>query len=183
MLRATGGVMLAPAIVILAALVVGVGGGGLGALPSLRQIFEGPVLSPVEAAVAASGRDTTTGAGELLADAFAPASPAALRRRAGGEPLTPDGSRRRSRPGGARPNRPTRPTAKPGPGARPAPSPQNNGSGAPSPQPTPTPTPGPIRQAGNQAKDATKDVPVVGPAAGGVIDLVVDNAEELIPPG
>ena len=173
--------MLAPAVALVAAVVVVLGGGGLGSLPALRQVLSGPQISPVEATAIAASRNTTTDAGNVLADTIDLPDAAGVRRPAGG-----GDSGRPSRPGGNRPstNGNQRPGSRPNPAtpARPVPPGNPNPPSQPTPGPTPTPAPGPVRQVGDTDKKVTKDVPVVGPTSGEVIDLVVDTAEDLIPP-
>jgi hypothetical protein len=164
--------VIAPLAVLIAALAVGVGGGGIGSLGALGQAFAGPELPDAGPVAAAGGRDAAAEAGRLLARAQPPnrAAPAATQAPA----TAPDARRRATTP------RRTGSTNPPGPGKG---TPQRPSSPAPAatPQPTPQPTPSPstVRQVGNTIHQVTDPVPVVGPPAGEVVDLIVDTAEQL----
>ena len=171
---AAASAVIVPVAVLLAALAVGVGGGGIGSLGALGQAFAGPELpegGPPQGGV--GGRDTADEAGRLLARvqrAETRASTPAQRRAA----------ERRRRTNGAGPQRTgtTNPPDRPG-AADPEPTPAPSAAPQPAPAPTPTPTPSTVRQVGDQVHEVTDPIPVVGPPAGEVVDLIVDTAEEL----
>jgi hypothetical protein len=171
---AAASAVIAPLAVLLAALVVGVGGGGLGSLGALGQAFAGPEL-PAGGAVPAAGGRNASDAGRLLArvqrDEARDPSPGAGRRAAGGTRGRGTPRRRVSTNAPRRPGGSARPQATPAPTAAPQPT--------PAPTPTPTPSPSTVRQVGNQVHEVTDPIPVVGPPAGEVVDLIVDTAEQL----
>lgn len=170
---AAASAVIVPVAIVLAALAVGVGGGGLGGLGALGQAFDGPQLPDVGPLPGDDGRDAADESGRLLARAQrerSSSSPPA--RRAG------PGTRRREIPSGRdRQTATVRPPRSPGGSAPPAATPTPAPTPAPAPQPTPTPST--VRQVGDRVKEVTDPVPVVGPPAGEVIDLIVETAEGL----
>jgi hypothetical protein len=161
--------VVAPAAILGAALTVGLFGGGIGGVASLRQAFAGPTQPVIEPERDAGGRSARD-SGRLLARAIRTrrADPVAaalvarqleLRQRQATE-------RRREARRRAREERRRR-------RARPTPTP----TATPAPDQTAEP-PSAIRQVGDQAKEVTDEVPVAGEPAGDTIDLVVETVEE-----
>jgi hypothetical protein len=172
---AAASAVIAPVAVVLAALAVGVGGGGLGSLGALGQAFAGPDLPDAGPLPTRGGRDADE-AGRLLARvqrSETRATPRSGTRRQG------SGQTRRTSSGGGTRTGTTNPPQRPGGSARPRPTPQPTAAPQPTPAPSPTPPPSTARQVGNQVHEVTDPVPVVGPPAGEVVDLIVDTAEKL----
>jgi hypothetical protein len=173
---AAAGAVIAPVAIVLAALAVGVGGGGLTGLRSIGQAVSGPGVNPV-APSAASDRDTADEAGRLLTR-VRPERRRARRSGRGGAPTagapvsagTPE-PRRQGTVGRPRPQA-QRPTAAP-PAATPV--------RPPAQPPAATPSPSPVRQVGERVKTVTDQVPVAGEPAGEVVDLLVDTVDSLPP--
>ncbi|HVL97170.1 MAG TPA: hypothetical protein VM266_15050 [Solirubrobacteraceae bacterium] len=164
---AAAGAVVAPVAIVLAAVAVGIGGGGLRGIGAVGQAVHGPVDPRVAPAPGARNRDAAEEAGRLLTRMQARervARPAARRPASAPTPAV-------RRPGSDRGGRPARPRPQ-APAASPPPP-------APTPQPTPTPTPGLVRQVGDEVKKVTDPVPVAGPPAGQVVDLIVETAESL----
>jgi hypothetical protein len=178
LLGAAGAAVIAPLAVVLAALAVGVGGGGIGSLGALGQAFAGPQLPAAAGLPAGGGRDAADEAGRLLARvqrdrARAPRPAAAPQSTAPSAPTR----RTATRPGRTGTiNTPRRPGTTPRPAS---PAPTANPQPSTAPTPTPTPPPSTIHQVGNQVHEVTDPVPVVGPPAGQVVDLIVDTADQL----
>jgi hypothetical protein len=180
---AAAGAVVTPVAILLAALAVGVGGGGLRGIGSVSQAFQGPEAPAIAPAEGSRNRAAAEESGRLLTRVQRQAE-RAQRRAAARAKGRGDNPRRPSAgaPGGTGGRPPTsgRPgtTGAPSPGGSPAPQPQPQ-----PPAPQPTPTPGTIREVGEQVKQVTDPVPVVGPPAGEVVDLIVDTAESLpVPP-
>jgi hypothetical protein len=175
------GALIVPAAILLAALAVGIGGGGLAGLGALRQALNGPDLpgaTPV--AQERSARDT----GRLIAR---------VNRRAAAQARAVAAARRATRPaiGGTRGSGgPIATTDQPGDpgGFTPAGGTTPTGSAPPATAPpatTPAPAPTPesaVRQAGDTVTTVTDQVPVVGPTTSQVVDTVVDTVDSIIPP-
>jgi hypothetical protein len=176
--RLVGGTLiavLAPAAIVGAGAAVGIVGGGIQGLGRLGQTLTGPAVPTVEPAPAPRGRERD--AGDLLDRA----TRGERRARVASRTLAtlPDEPRKRRRDRKRRDR--DRPRGEDSPGARPpAATPPGQDPTPPPPQPPPPST---IRQIGDQVKQVTDDLPVAGPPAGQVIDLVVETAESLpIPP-
>lgn len=167
---AAGAVVIAPVAIGLAAVVVGFGGGGIGGLRTLAQAFRGPEAPSI--APGAGGGAAAAESGKLLAQVESRERRAASRRataapgRRSPRTRTPAGVKRpATRPGGGTGPRPG------GPAQTPKPS--------PTPAPTAQPAPSTVRQVGEQVHEVTDPIPVVGPPAGEVLDLIVDTVDQL----
>lgn len=173
-----------PAIILGAAVAVGLAGGGLHGIGSLGQALTGPALPDVRP-VALSG-----GGSEDSAQLLARSLPAAG---TGGGPGAGSGSGGSGAagpgdtagPGGtAGPGDATGPGDTAGPGGRPPQAPPTSPpTPAPTagPSPTPTPTPRPVRQIGDQVTSVTDQVPLAGEPVGRVVDVLVDTVDGLLP--
>jgi hypothetical protein len=179
--QATGAGIAAPAAIVAAALAVGVGGGGLRSIGSLSQALTGPQVPGAE-------RDRPSGSTAPPADLLARANRTPRGARATATPATSGSgaaattrrtATRRTRTPSTRTPATRRPATgtKPAPTATAPPAPQTT----PAPAPTPTPTPSALRQVGDQVKQVTDQVPVVGPPAGQAIDTIVDTADQILP--
>jgi hypothetical protein len=167
------GALVVPGAILLAALAVGIGGGGIAGLGALGQALNGPDLPDAAPAAQERSRDS----GRLLARvnrrAAAQAQAAApVRRATGGGPVATTGQpapRGRFTPsGGEVPGGATPPAATAPPTVAP-------------PAPTPTPESA-VRQVGDTVTTVTDQVPVVGPTTSQVVDTVVDTVDSIIPP-
>ena len=170
------GALVVPGAILLAALAVGIGGGGLAGLGSLGQALNGPA-APRQAAFAQPrpSRD----AGRLLARvnrrAAAQTRAAAATGSApgaGGTATTTPGGR--ARQGGFSPGSGSTPPATPPPPTAPTPPPVST------PAPTATSV---VRAVGKTVTSITDNVPVVGPTTSHVVDDVVDTVDSILPPG
>jgi hypothetical protein len=185
-IQAWGASALVPVAVLVAVVVLAIGG-GVGGVRRLGQLFGGPTVpSPVQAAGRVDvGTERQAGLPHVPARVLAGAGPAARavratpvtgpRRGTGG---TGGGSDRQStahrspgssRPVGSTPTQPKPPitTTKPPP---PPPPP-------PPPQPPKTIT----RRLGDAVNRVVAPVPVVGPTASGAIDAVVTTVDRVLP--
>lgn len=176
--QATGAGVVAPVAIVAATLAVGIGGGGIRGLGALGQTLTGPEVPTTAGIIQAAGPGTDN----LLARVNRSGRPSPAAERPAGTSSPPvrrrSNTRARRRPARSpsrgparRPTSPTRPAPQPEPSQQPTPAP-----------PPPTPTPSLIRQVGDDVKEVTDPVPVVGPPAGQVIDTIVDTADEVIPP-
>jgi hypothetical protein len=177
-LRASAATLLAPLAIVVALAVVALGG-GLGGLGSLRQLVAGPPVpsaggSPSFAAPSARGHRGGSHSLPVIPAGSAPAAaaPAPRTRHRGGPQahVEPPASRVPSSGGS------------PGGGGGGG----GNAGGGSSPAPPPPgekPQPSPARQLGDQAKQVTGQLPApAGPAAGQIIDTVVNTADQVLPP-
>lgn len=166
---------LVPGVILVAALGVGITGGGLASLGSVRQALTGPDVPKVEPrSVAPGGR--LRDPGRLLARSL----PA--RERGGGSAAGAvtggSGSSAAGSPGQA-PSPPAPTPESPSPGSRTSP-PTSRPPAAPTPAPTATPSP--IRQVGDRVTQVTDEVPVAGEPTGDVVDVLVDTVDHLLSP-
>jgi hypothetical protein len=175
------GALVVPGAILLAALAVGIGGGGLGGLGALRQALDGPELPAVApAAQQRPARDS----GRLLARvnrraaaqarAVAAARRTAVRRTSGAGPVATTGEP--TEEGNFGPG-----STGQGPGASAPPAAAAPPATPAAPAPTPTPASA-VRQVGDTVTTVTDQVPVVGPTTSGVVDEVVDTVDAIIPP-
>ena len=177
MLSAAGAGAVVPGLVLAAALVVGVGGGGLGGLGALSQAFTGPEIPGTAAGEERSReRARTEDASRLLASAQR-----AVERRAqtpaatGGGGGSGDGD---SGGGGggrgpAQPPPTTPPPTSEPPTAVPPPAAQ--------PPAQPPEQPSVVRQLGDSVNEVVAPVPIVGPTATQVVDTLVDTVDQIPP--
>lgn len=167
-MSAVGVALVIPAVLIAAALTVGVGGGGLGGLGAFAQAFTGP--AEPDAPLAEPARD----GGRLLARARTAPPPG---RAAPAGPGTGSGPGARRPATGRRPGTPTAPPTAPvqsAPAAPPATAPAT----APAPAPTTAPDRGPVQTLTDPVTQVTEQVPVVG--AGGPVPQIVDDAAKAV---
>lgn len=171
------GAVVAPAAILGAALAVGLGGGGLGALGALGQALDGPQL-PESALLPRPG--DTRGTGRLLAqvrDAGAAAGPAAA-----GGPSAAGPTSGATNDGGTVP---TGTDFDPGAGNAPPTDP----AGTPPPPvattvpdtPPPVATESPARQVADSVRTVTDQLPVIGAPAGELVGGVADTVDTLLP--
>jgi hypothetical protein len=177
---AAGATVIAPAAVILAALTVGVAGGGLKGLGSLGQALTGPQL-PVAAASETTKKARSKQANEpsrLLAEAENAREQTDQRLARSQPDQTSTGPTARTP--GREPGSGNTPGTRPGGNTN---NPPASGGGQP-PQPPPqgNPEPSVIRQTGNQVKGVVEPVPVVGETGAAVVEELVTTADELCPP-
>lgn len=164
---------LVPGVILVAALGVGVTGGGLASVGSVRQALTGPDVPDVEPrSVAPGGR--LRDPGRLLGRSL----PA---RERGGRSAAEavgggSGSSTASRPGPAPSPRALTPRSSPPASTTPPPT------SSPPASPTPTATPSPIRQVGDGVTQVTDQVPVAGEPTGEVVDALVDTVDHLLGP-
>jgi hypothetical protein len=178
---AAGATVIAPAAVILAALAVGVGGGGLKGIGSLGQALTGPEL-PVAAASEAtqSERERRADAGSKLLSAAEDARERRERRLAD---TTPGGTGDPTTGGTPRQPGRSNPGAGTGGGSEPQPRPQPDPGPRPQPEPTPPPQqPSVVRETGDEVKKVVEPVPVVGETGAAVVEELVTTADEVCPP-
>jgi hypothetical protein len=171
------GALVAPVAILLAALAVGIGGGGLAGLGSLSQALTGPDLPGVEPV---AQRRPARDSGRLLARVNRRAAAQARAAASGGGAA---GAGATTGAGGTTDQ--TEGVVDPGGGTTPggAPPPAATAPPPATPPPAPTPTPeSPVRQVGDTVTTVTDQVPVVGPTTSGVVDQVVDTVDALIPP-
>ena len=177
-LAAAGAGATVPLVILVAALLVGVGGGGIAGLGSLSQALTGPAVPDADASALERRRTRPTGdAGDLLAQVRPPAVPAGSG--GTGSPGTPgdtgdDSSRGDNPPSGPRPT--------PAPGSGRPPAPGTGGSPPPAaPTPAPTEPPSALRQTGETVAKQVEGVPVVGPTGAQVIRQTVQTVDEILP--
>jgi hypothetical protein len=173
-LAAAGAGAAGPVLVVGAALLVGVGGGGLGGVGALSQVLEGPrvplAVTDPDAGRRPGERDTE----RLLASV----RPGPARAGHGGATAPGGGGdgRGRRRDGGDGGSGPD-PVAPP-PAAPPAPAPAPPAGPSPAPPSEPSSL---VRQVGDQVTAVTDPVPIIGPPAGQVVDTLVEAVEALPP--
>jgi hypothetical protein len=174
---AAAGALVVPAVILLAAVAVGLGGGGLGSLGSIGQALNGPNLPSIGPL---SERRPAQDAGRLLARAqhrrtVARHHAAAVSRRS--VAVSTRTRHARSRPGATTsPGRPTPGAIAPSGGGVPT---------APTPAPTAVPTPAPrtpLRKVGDTVESVTDRVPLAGAPVHQVVDDVVNTVDSLLPP-
>jgi hypothetical protein len=172
-LSAAGAGAAVPALIIVAALSVGVGGGGLGGLGALSQAFTGPDIPDAEAA-GLPGRDSARDRdpSRLLASA----ERATERRAATPDAPTDPGAGGGGPDGGGGGGRSDTPAAPP------AATPTPPAVTPPATSPPPDEPPSVVRQVGDQVTQVVRPIPVVGETTGDVVDTLIDTVDALPPP-